>query len=581
MEEVLGMRHTFRAVLLWAFVMYLGALAFVAQGQQLSQNPAKQQPQTTSSAPSEIENPPAAVVIDDRPIFYLNAPVGAYTAADRAAAIQQRILDLAKSGDVPVESVHVEERAEWSEIRSGNGLIMAVSDLDAQARGRARQQLAAENAEIIRYSARRYREAHTWKNLLLDLLYTALATLACGAFLWGLLRFRRAVRTRVEGWLNSRMSQPEVPSHLRLSAVYLWGPLLGLGTVFYWIIIVIGLQAYVTAVLRFFPQTEQASLRTTDWFASQFAIVGRAVTDYLPNLVLVIVIGAITYLVLRADTRIFDDIEAGRLKISGFYPEWARPTANLVRILVLALAAVVVFPYLPGAKSPAFQGISIFLGVLLSLGSSSAVANAVAGTILNYTRSFSIGDMVRIGDTFGEVVEKGLLVTRILTPKRETIAIPNGTVMGSAVKNYSTEAKTTGVALYTTVTIGYDAPWRRVHELLIGAALATQDIIKDPAPYVLQTALNDFYVAYELNVYTRTPTRMAEIYSELHQNIQDKFNEGGIEINSPHYTALRDGNTTTIPAGYVPESYQAPSFRVRTAENEAERSDRATERELA
>ena len=130
------MRHTFRAVLLWAFVMYLGALAFVAQGQQLSQNPAKQQPQTTSSAPSEIENPPAAVVIDDRPIFYLNAPVGAYTAADRAAAIQQRILDLAKSGDVPVESVHVEERAEWSEIRSGNGLIMAVSDLDAQARGR-------------------------------------------------------------------------------------------------------------------------------------------------------------------------------------------------------------------------------------------------------------------------------------------------------------------------------------------------------------------------------------------------------------------------------------------------------------
>ena len=189
--------------------------------------------------------------------------------------------------------------------------------------------------------------------------------------------------------------------------------------------------------------------------------------------------------------------------------------------------------------------------------------------------------MVRIGDTFGEVVEKGLLVTRILTPKRETIAIPNGTVMGSAVKNYSTEAKTTGVALYTTVTIGYDAPWRRVHELLIGAALATQDIIKDPAPYVLQTALNDFYVAYELNVYTRTPTRMAEIYSELHQNIQDKFNELGIEINSPHYTALRDGNTTTIPAGYLPESYQAPSFRVRTAENEAERSDRATERELA
>ena len=200
---------------------------------------------------------------------------------------------------------------------------------------------------------------------------------------------------------------------------------------------------------------------------------------------------------------------------------------------------------------------------------------------INYTRSFGIGDMVRIGDTFGKVVEKGLLVTRALTPKRETIAIPNSTIMGSAVKNYSTEAKTTGVALYTTVTIGYDAPWRRVHELLIGAALATRDIIKDPAPYVLQTALNDFYVAYELNVYTRTPTRMANIYSELHQNIQDKFNEGGIEINSPHYAAVRDGNPTTIPALYLPESYQSPSFRVRTNETEEKNSDTAAERKLA
>ena len=189
--------------------------------------------------------------------------------------------------------------------------------------------------------------------------------------------------------------------------------------------------------------------------------------------------------------------------------------------------------------------------------------------------------MVRIGDTFGEVVEKGLLVTRVLTPKTETIAIPNSTIMGSAVKNYSTEAKTTGVALYTTVTIGYDAPWRRVHELLIGAALATRDIIKDPAPYVLQTAFNDFYVAYELNVYTRTPTRMANIYSELHQNIQDKFNEGGIEINSPHYAAVRDGNPTTIPALYLPESYQSPSFRVRTNETEEKNSDTAAERKLA
>jgi small-conductance mechanosensitive channel len=171
--------------------------------------------------------------------------------------------------------------------------------------------------------------------------------------------------------------------------------------------------------------------------------------------------------------------------------------------------------------------------------------------------------MVTIGETFGEVIEKGLLVTRIRsTPRTDIIAIPNGLVMGAAVKNYSAEAKTTGATLHTTVTIGYDAPWRRVHELLISAALSTSHVREQPAPFVLQTALNDFYVSYELSAFTDAPRQMPAVYSELHQNIQDKFNEGGIEINSPHYTALRDGNTVTIPAGYRPKSYQPQAFRI-------------------
>jgi len=230
--------------------------------------------------------------------------------------------------------------------------------------------------------------------------------------------------------------------------------------------------------------------------------------------------------------------------------------------MVLALAAVVVFPYLPGSKSPAFQGITIFLGLLLSLGSSSAVANAVAGTILNYTRSFQVGDMVKIGDTLGRVLEKGLLVTRVETQKREVITIPNGVVMGAAVQNYTTEAKTGGVTFYTTVTIGYDAPWRQVHELLISSALATRHILKAPPPFVLQRALNDFNVSYELNAYTDKPDQMQEIYSQLHQNIQDKFNEANVEIMSPHYAALRDGNSVTTPAQYRSDSYKPSAFLV-------------------
>jgi small-conductance mechanosensitive channel len=233
-----------------------------------------------------------------------------------------------------------------------------------------------------------------------------------------------------------------------------------------------------------------------------------------------------------------------------------------MRVLIVAAAAVVAFPYLPGSESPAFKGISVFLGVLLSLGSTSAMAHGVAGTILTYMRAFQVGDFVRIGTEVGEVLEKTLLVTRIRTQKNEIVTIPNGTVLGGVVVNYSAEAKNEGVIFHTTVTIGYAAPWRQVHELLISAALATDDILHDPPPFVLQTALNDFYVAYELNAYTDKPRNMLDVYSVLHQNIQDKFNEAGVEINSPHYTSLRDGNQTTIPDSYLPGDYKSPVFEI-------------------
>jgi small-conductance mechanosensitive channel len=178
-------------------------------------------------------------------------------------------------------------------------------------------------------------------------------------------------------------------------------------------------------------------------------------------------------------------------------------------------------------------------------------------------RSFQVGDFVRIGNDVGEVIEKTLLVTRICTQKKEVITIPNGTVLGGVVVNYSAEARHEGVIFHTTVTIGYNAPWRKVHELLIAAALATDDVLHDPPPFVLQTALNDFYVAYELNAYTAKPCNMLNAYSALHQNIQDKFNEAGVEINSPHYTSLRDGNRVTIPEQYLPRDYRSPFFELR------------------
>jgi small-conductance mechanosensitive channel len=291
--------------------------------------------------------------------------------------------------------------------------------------------------------------------------------------------------------------------------------------------------------------------------------------QYLPNFAIIVLIAFLTYYIIQFAKLVI--IELGRDDAyPWFYPEWIAPTNRLAIMLLVAIACIVSAPYLPGFNSPAFQGVSLFLGALLTLGSSSAVANAIAGVILIYTRAFRIGDIIRLGETTGEVVEKSLFVTRILTFKREVITIPNASVLNSNVVNFNAASRGFNhfLVLYTTVTLGYDIPWRKIHEVLIQAANATSGILSEPHPFVLQKALNDFNVAYELNAYSDRPDAMPIIYSELHQNIQDYCNEAGIEILSPTYSSLRDGNHSTIPNNYLPDDYTSPSFQVHTQTNQ-------------
>ena len=324
---------------------------------------------------------------------------------------------------------------------------------------------------------------------------------------------------------------------------------------------------YLTGIFSVFPQTRSM---VTAILTNVFKVIDDGwlgFVEYLPNLLNLIVIVFFTYYGLKLIRFIFIEIEKGTLVFSGFFPEWAMPTYQLVRVVIIALALVLAFPFLPGSSSPAFQGISVFIGLLLSLGSTSVVANIVAGVVLTYTRAFRIGDRVKIADTIGDVIEKGLLVTRVRTIKNVEITIPNGMVMGSHIINYSAVTQEKQLILNTTVTLGYDISWRLIHETLIKAALNTQDILPEPYPFVFQTSLDDFYVSYELNAYTDQPNKMAVIYSELHQNIQDACNEAGFEILSPHYGALRDGNPSTIAADKLPKDYQAPPFEVHVNRN--------------
>ncbi len=319
---------------------------------------------------------------------------------------------------------------------------------------------------------------------------------------------------------------------------------------------------YVTIVFSLFEFTETWADTLLSYILDPLTIALTSFLKFLPNLFFIIVLSFVFYYIIKLVRVFFNEIDKGTLELPGFYKEWAMPTFKIVRFLILVLAAIIIFPYLPGSDSPFFQGISVFLGILFSLGSSSAIANMVSGIVLTYMRPFKIGDRVKIAETTGDVVEKNLLVTRVRTIKNVDITIPNAMVLSSHIINFSSSASQIGLILHTTVTIGYDVPWQKVHELLLSACDENESILKEPKPFVLQTSLDDFYVSYELNVYTNDSNRMAVTYSQLHSAIQDKFNQAGVEIMSPHYSAVRDGNQTTIPEDYLPKNYKSPSFKI-------------------
>lgn len=406
-------------------------------------------------------------------------------------------------------------------------------------------------------------QSHLLRTVLLGILYSLLATAVLVLVLRAIRFLFRRFRATVHGWRQS-MPSLRIQQYELLSAARIINLIILAGKVFTAALVLVILYFYASLVLGFFPWTRGYAQALLGYVLSALGLVLSTIAGYLPNLFIILIIVVATFYLVRFTRVIFAEIGKGNITLSGFHPEWAEPTYKIARFLLLIAAAIVVFPYLPGSKSPAFRGISIFLGVLFSLGSTSAVANIVAGVILTYMRAFRLGDRVQIADTVGDVIETSLLVTRIRTIKNVEITIANSMVLNSHIINFSGSVQEggDGLILHTTVTIGYDAPWRQIHQLLTEAALATPGIVTQPAPFVLQTALDDFYVHYQINAYTSQPSRMQQTYSELHQNIQDKFYQAGVEIMSPHYSTIRDGNRIAIPDDYLPRGYQPQGFRV-------------------
>lgn len=532
--------------------------AVLAQNQPHSQPTGREaQAAASSQAPAE-----APVVLRGKTLFVVRSRLFTFSPEDRARTVSQRLAFLSRQPLSRIREVTVQEEGNNSEIVSGDLVLMTVTDADARAAGQTRPELAQVYARSIRDAAEALQRQYSLRTILLGLLYAGLAT-AGFVLLFRFIGFAfRKLYGKLDAWHGVYIRSLRIQKLELLPARRIVGLLRNLARLARLAATLVLLYFYVTLMLSFFPWTRRYSTTLLEYIFSPIRTVAESIAAYLPNLFFIAVILVFAYYAIKLVKFVFAEIGRETISLPGFYPEWAMPTYKIARFLLIAFTAVIIFPYVPGSRSPAFQGISIFLGLLFSLGSSSAIANVVAGSVLTYTRAFQVGDRIKIGDATGDVIERTLLVTRMRTIKNEDISIPNAMVLSSQIVNFTSAAKEYGLILHTAVTIGYEAPWRTVHKLLIDAALATGNILAGPKPFVFQASLDDFYVRYELNAYTNKPGLMANTYSDLHQNIQDKFNEAGVEINSPHYSALRDGNSSTVPREYLPAEYSAPEFRL-------------------
>jgi small-conductance mechanosensitive channel len=518
-------------------------------------------PGATSQGPGG-EPSGARVEFDGQTLFSVQERVLAFSPEDRAAAITKRIREISETVSNSTNTIGVVETDVDSEIVFGDRVIMAVTDRDAKAAGRPRQALAADYATAIQRAIEAHRKTYSLKSIALGAAFLLLATIILVVAFILIGRFFTRAYATINALCGTKIRSIRIQALEVLSADRMAALLIGLLKGVHVAVVLVLIYFYLPLAFSFFPWTHGLAGTLFGYVFSPLRVVIKGFVSYLPNVFFIAVIVAVAYYINKFVKLIFWGIERGTIVFPGFHRDWADPTFKIVRFLIIAFTAVVIAPYLPGAHSPAFQGVTIFLGVLFSLGSTATIANVVAGVILTYMRAFKIGDRVKIADTVGDVLDRTLWVTRVRTIKNVHVTIPNAMVLGSHIINYSSAALGAGLILHTSVTIGYDAPWKTVHALLIAAARATDHILKEPAPYVLQTGLNDFFVTYELNAYTNQPVLMAKIYSDLHQNIQDQFNQAGVEIMSPHYSALRDGNRIAIPDDHLPKGYRAPAFRV-------------------
>jgi small-conductance mechanosensitive channel len=511
----------------------------------------------------KIYEPEPVVPFHDT-LFYISVGIGSFTPQQRAVSITEKIRNVSNEpGSFHADSLTILSEAGMVYIVYRDIIMMTITEADARLKGKTQLALARDYEKIIGNAIVQRQKDVGWLNILLRVFWVLLIIVVQYFLIRIINHLFRKIYARIEQLKGTKIKTIKFKSYKLMDEEKATKFILFLSKILRILIIVLTLYLSIPMAFSIFPATRGLANVLFGYVLTPFKSIFSSVINFLPDLISIIVIVFVFRYLIRGVRFVAEEIDKGRLTIKGFYPDWAYPTFNIIRTLLYAFMFIVIFPHLPGHESPVFQGVSVFIGIIFSLGSSSVIANVMSGLVITYMRSFKVGDRIKIGDVVGNVVEKTPFVTRIRTPKNEEVTIPNSGVMSAQTYNYSHSAKTYGLILHTKITCGYDMPWRQVHELLLEAARRTPDVQENPKPFILQTALDDFYAEYQLNVCVIDANKMPRIYSDLHQNIQDVFHEAGLEIVSPHYQAHRDGNRSTLPASYLPDEYQAPPFHVK------------------
>ena len=487
---------------------------------------------------SERETVTAPVVVDGRVLFRVRG-VTAFPASERAATIAQRIRAVAEDGAIPPSALRLVANEHWTEIVAGENSVMAVFDADAaaEAPGLSRQALAQIYLKKIASAVEAYRAERSPEQLARNAVLAGAWTLLLVVAVFILFRSLRWMVVRIERRYHSAIEHIESGTFRLISAGSIW---LAIRFTIRFLTLFAALAlfyAYLHIVLDFFPWTRGLSANLRALTVAPLLVLANELVAAIPRLLIIFVIIVVARYIIRLARFFFSAIENGTIKFSGFEAEWSKPTYNIVRVLIIAFAAMVSYPYIPGSQSAAFKGISIFLGVLFSLGSSSLLANIIAGYTMAYRRAFHVGDRIQVGDLMGDVAQIGLMVTHLSSIKNEELVVPNSLILNSNVINYTSLARERGLILHTTVGIGYETPWRQVEAMLLMAAQRTTGLLREPPPFVLQQSLGDYAVTYQLNVFCDKPGEMFKLYTELHRNVLDVFNEYNVQIMTPSYIA--------------------------------------------